>query len=263
MKDYLMGFLSFDLWIQMAVVLAFLFAVAWLIAGKGIVKIMSLVPWGLQKIFQFFYMLVEGPICLLHKNIGECFYHLDNGMAARGKKTDTFLRQWQERWRAPEKRYCGAGFMAYAILLWLVYASYETDGIIATMYSKTKDGLVNRLEELSEIEEAAAEAVLAENQPEVPEVVKESRDIVMIVSTAKDPLSIRDIPSMEDCEILDRADRGSSVIWIGDLAFGTGDSDKIEPWAKVMTDNGIVGWARLKYLCPEDESDYDLALWIE
>ena len=258
-----MEFLALDLRIQMAILLLILFSLVWLMAGKVIVRIASLLPWGLGRAFRLLYMLAEGLICLLHKKIGEVFYGLDNGMAALGKRTDACLRQWHGKWRDAEKKYCSVGIMAYGILLWLVCASYKTDGMITSMYSETRDKLIYQLEERQKAREAAAEQALAADQPEVPEIEKESRDVAMIVSTANDPLSIRDIPSMQDCDILGLADRGTTVLWIGDLAFGAGEGDRIEPWVKVRADNGIVGWVRLRYLCPEDERDYDLGLWIE
>lgn len=153
--------------------------------------------------------------------------------------------------------------MTYGILLWVTCISYQTDGMISQMYLKVQSGLTEQLEAQNDFEKAAVEGAGAENVSDVPEVEKESRDIVMTVSTAKDPLSIRDIPSMTDCEILDRADRGATVIWVGELAFGGGDSGKIEPWVKVVTADGITGWARLKYLCPEAEDDSVLTLWIQ
>jgi len=34
----------------------------------------------------------------------------------------------------------------------------------------------------------------------------------------------------------------------------------IEPWVKVETLDGTVGWARLIYLCPAYEKDFELKL---
>lgn len=263
MRNFLLGFLSLDLRIQIAILLGLLFAVVWLAAGRLIVRIASLMPWALRKGFRFFYRLAEAFICLFHKKMGELFYNLDNGMAAVGRKTDAFLQQWIEKWREPEKRYWSVCIVSYTILLCVACSFHRKDGMISQMYLKVTDGLAEQLEMQNDLEEASTEDAVAESNQDIPETEKESRDIVMTVATAKDPLSIRDIPSMSDCEILDWADRGTTVIWAGDLAFGSGESGKIEPWARVVTANGITGWARLKYLCPEDENDLVLTLWIQ
>ena len=80
----------------------------------------------------------------------------------------------------------------------------------------------------------------------------------MKVITREDPLSIRDIPSVENSEILENVEKEKEVLWKGEIAFGSGVKGNIEPWIKIETSKGTVGWARLIYLCPVNEKDYDL-----
>ena len=107
------------------------------------------------------------------------------------------------------------------------------------------------------------EETLADSEEEIFEIEQNSRDIVLVVVTANDPLTIRNIPSIENCETLARVEKGSTVIWKGNMAFGKGSNGDTEPWVEVESLDGTIGWARLKYLCPEDEEDFELTLWVE
>lgn len=89
-----MEFLALDLRIQMAILLLILFSLVWLMAGKVIVRIASLLPWGLGRAFRLLYMLAEGLICLLHKKIGEVFMGWTMG--------------WR-RWGRGQTHACGSG----------------------------------------------------------------------------------------------------------------------------------------------------------
>lgn len=105
------------------------------------------------------------------------------------------------------------------------------------VYLRIEESLIKTLEKNGWYEKAVeVEETLADSEEKIFEVEKNPRDIVLVVVTANDPLTI--------------------------MAFGKGSNGDIEPWVEVKSMDGIIGWARL-YLCPEDEDDFELTLWVE
>jgi len=62
-----------------------------------------------------------------------------------------------------------------------------------------------------------------------------------------------------DGTTLDTAENEDIVIWNGELTFGLAEG-KQEPWAKVTTESGLEGWARLYYLYPEEGTELTLSV---
>ena len=257
-----MSFFSIDLKIQAILLLSCIFFVIWLFAGKILIKIVSIVPCFFRMLFYFIYLFLDIIVVFLHKKIGPYLFDFDNWMAETGRKIDGFLQQWHKRWRYPKKIFNDAFIVIYCVILGGIIISFRTDGMLAQAYTEVTDKFVTKLETSEWFKKETKEGS-DKNSSEVMKMGYKPRSIVMFVATINDPLNIRDIPSMKDCQLIDSVDKGSTVIWTGDMAFGIGDSDAIEPWVKVITVNGVSGWARLKYLHPEDENDFELTLWIE
>ncbi len=264
------NFLSLSLEMRAGILLALMVIIFWWILGRKVLWIASGLPYLLRKLFQYVYMLIEIPVCFIHKKLGTSFYKLDNGMASVGQIIDLFFEKWYSLWHFQRKKYIIPSLIVYFVLIfWICIpsdANKEGAGLLSgkNVYLKVENGLINQMKKHNWYQEKTDTAYVS-NQAEEPakETQKISRDIMLIVCTTYSPLDIRDIPSVKDCEILDRADKGSIVLWKGDIAFGTGDSGNIEPWVKVETVNGITGWARLNYLCPQKEEDFELTLRVE
>ena len=78
-----------------------------------------------------------------------------------------------------------------------------------------------------------------------------------MVSGVSSSLLVRDMPSMEDCEVLERLVNGDMVIWRGEMRFSEAEDEHVEPWVKVVTEEGTEGWSRLFYLHPEEHADME------
>lgn len=265
MKAFISFFFSMDIRMRAAVLMALFIIVFWWLLGKIIIRLASLFPYLLRGAFRGVYLLVEAPVCWIHGRVGSFFYRIDNGLASVGNRIDFFLERWHSRWRNLENRRIFLSIVIYcALLIWICipYRTENTDAELLNgpgMYLRVENKLIDWLESYNLYGEQIEEVVSYE-EPELVEVENVIEGIDMKVITLKDPLSIRDVPSIENCEILERVEKDNTVLWKGEMAFGSGSNGGIEPWIKVETPTGTIGWARLIYLCPENEEDFEMKL---
>lgn len=273
MQVILEKFISMDLEIRAMVLLGFVIIIFWWLLGKKIAWTASVVPYLLKKFFECIYVLIEIPICLLHKKIGTAFVGVDNGMALLGQKVDFFLETWYCSWHYCKKKRILCSLVIYGILIgWICLPHFIETNNTKLLYGQKKyleieNGIITYLKKDNKIESVLTASDLISigsitNKLNIIKDEKQFRNILLVVATEKTPLSIRDVPSIQNYKILDKVSKGSIVIWKGELAFGTGSNDKIEAWVKVETDNGIAGWTRLKYLYPKNKSDFELDFLI-
>lgn len=78
---------------------------------------------------------------------------------------------------------------------------------------------------------------------------------MLVVSGVNSSLLVRDIPSTENCTVLDRLQNDDIVVWTGQMVFAEAEGDHVEPWVKIITQNNVEGWSRLYYLHPEQYAD--------
>ncbi len=265
MKAFISHFFSADIRIRAAVLIALFIIIFWWGLGKVIIRLASFFPYLLRGVFRGVYLLIEAPVCWIHGKVGSFFYRIDNGLSGVGDKIDTFLERWYMRWNNPTNKHTFLSIVIYFILLiWICipYHAEETDIKSFSgqaVYLRVENKLTDLLESHNLYGEQIDEAINYE-EPEPEEKEQFTEGIVMKVITQKDPLSIRDIPSTENCKTLENIEKENTVIWKGDIAFGSGRNGSIEPWIKVETPNGTLGWARLIYLCPVNEKDFELKL---
>lgn len=62
--------------------------VFWIISGRVILWILSLLPFLARILFRRFYLLLEIPLDMLHKNSGSTFGEINNWMSQTGGKMD-------------------------------------------------------------------------------------------------------------------------------------------------------------------------------
>jgi len=263
MKAFLSEIFSADIRIRAALLMALFIMVFWWCLGKLIIRFASYFPYLLKRVFRWVYLLIETPVCWLHGKAGAFFYQIDNGVSGVGRKIDSFLEQWHECWKNPKNRHIFLSIVIYGVFLAWICIPYQAKGTDFNafngqeMYLKVESKLKDWLKSNNLYEEPIKETTNYGNRAGKESVTE---GIVMKVITEKTPLTIRDIPSAEKCEILERIAKESTVIWRGDIAFGSVRNGGIEPWIKVETASGTEGWARLIYLCPINKKDFKLKL---
>ena len=268
MKTFISYFFSVDIRLRAAILLSLIIVLFWWILGKVIIHFISFFPYLLRGIFKGIYLLIEAPVCWIHTRTGSFFYKIDNGLAGIGNKIDAFLGRWYRCWRNPESRHIFLSIAIYCILVIWICIPYHVDesdtGFVSgqIVYLNLENKLIYWLETHNLYKENTEE-IMAYNEGEQVKDGNITNGIMMKVITQKDPLSIRDIPSLVNCVILESVEKENTVFWKGDMTFGSGRNGGIEPWIKVETLDGTVGWARLIYLCPADEEDFELKLYME
>lgn len=75
---------------------------------------------------------------------------------------------------------------------------------------------------------------------------------ILVVSGVSSSLLVRDIPSMNNCVVLERLGNGDKVLWTGEIQFSEAEDNHVEPWVKIVTEDGEEGWSRPFYLHPEE-----------
>lgn len=246
-------FFSLSLEFRAALLLGTLF-LTWLLIGKKILYILSIVPFLLRQLFHGLYLLIEWPIATLHKIWGGSFYRIGNQLALLGKQFDDRLAHWYQEWHHPQKQYNVLALLVYAVSLLLVILPSHFHSISPnswlntgeTRYLRVESSLKDWIEECDWYNPDPPSPVDIETAPSI--TANQMSFVVNVSST----LQVRDIPSIKDATVLDSLKKGDIVIWQGQLTFGFAE-DKVEPWAKVTTDAGIEGWCRLFYLQPEQQ----------
>lgn len=251
MESFALFFFSLDIKVRAAVLMALCIIIFWWILGKIIIRILAFLLYLLRGVFKGVYLLIEIPVCWIHGKTGSFFYEIDNALAGMGEIVDSFLEKWRVCWSKPKDRHIFSSIVVYFILLIWICIPYHADEEDVNLFNGQDVYLSveNKLVYLLELQDLYDEQ----------EWVREG--IAMRVITQTSPLPIRDIPSIENGEVLESAEKDSTVYWRGGITFkNVGEGGAIEPWIKVKTPNGAIGWARLIYLCPVHENDLELKL---
>lgn len=267
------SFMSWTLFWRAAILLFFIIVVVWKVFGKRLLWILSIIPFSLQWFFRLIYLLVEAPISLLHKKLGASFYKISNGLSQYAERTDSIMERWYNKWHLLERVQLWKALMVYVLCVTLVMlpSLIEVEGNVyrkgETVYLHCEAALISWFEEhgwYRSVELSLLEQDLGfthDNPDILPEL--NAVPIVLIVSGLKSSLLVRDIPSVEDSVELDRLYNGNSVIWSGELIFAEMNNERIEPWVKVMTPNGIEGWTRMSYLYPEEYREVEFYVQMQ
>lgn len=261
MSIMLNNFFILPFWFRSAVLVFLLLFLLWKLVGKIIFWILSIIPFLIEKIFKYFYLFIEIPVAFLHKKFGASFYVLDNKLSQNSEKVERAIHCWYEAWHFSKKKSFKKFLITYILCIFFILVPYFTKtnnsifkiGEKAYIYGETF--LVNLLG-VQGLERLKIQDTMEQNdQLEIENVnlkpiEAESLEITLIVSV-KSSLLVRDIPSIENCVILDQLDNNDEVIWRGQMVFAEAEGEHIEPWVKIETKNGVEGWSRLFYLYPE------------
>lgn len=243
--------------LRVAIVLFFLIFVVWKLLGKRILWIFSIIPLLLKQIFRLLYLMIQTILDILHKKIGWIFATADEKFVELGEKADAKLEKWYQQWQGVQKPKFKECFLIYAICcLLIILPSYiKTDNKVV----KVGENIFLRCEEvilkyLSKCKwyNSQEELTLGEDwlqKASVDSINKNQFEVTLIVAGLNTTLLVRDVPEKEKSSVLDNLYNSDCVTWNGEIAFSYVDN-RVEPWAKITTENGTTGWSRMDYLYP-------------
>lgn len=256
------GLLPF--WLRVVFILFLLIVLFWLVLGKLVLKMLSFIPFLLRKICWLFYLILEMPTAMLHKKYGSIFGKIDNALSHAGEKVDIAVYSWYKSWHFHNKIHVGKLIFVYGLCVaYVVLPSYlNTNNNLLCFGEKTylhyEEQFFNWVEQHGWYD-PTAKPVWEQDKQTTDDIIgtkdavneADLEETILIVSGVSNSLLMRDIPSVENCVILERLHNDDTVIWNGQMTFAKADNDHIEPWVKVTTSNGTEGWCRLFYLFPE------------
>lgn len=100
---YIETFLSWPLIGRTACILFLIVVICGVLFGRYLLRLLSVLPFLLSKVFRAIYLVIEFPINLLHKKYGGSFYNVANVAAQTGGKIDSKLLQWYGSWRHADR----------------------------------------------------------------------------------------------------------------------------------------------------------------
>ncbi len=245
--------------IRVVVWILLLVLVLWRFVGRLTCRILSVVPWGLRRLSRGIYLMLEIPVAALHKQYGLVFSKIDSHLLQVAERVDLALDKWIRSWKSYEGLRPGRALLTCAICFVLVtFPRYFqwSNSILRfgnTIYTRYEACIVNLAQRIEWEEPQEADAEIEPPAVDHTEEPK-AQDITLIVSGVNSSLLVRDVPDVNDCEVLARLYNGDQVTWSGQITFAEADNH-VEPWVRIMTADGIEGWSRLFYLHPESYVD--------
>lgn len=249
------------------VIALFLFTfVIWRFLGKNILWILSIIPFLLQKIYIGVYLLIQNILSALHKKVGWIFGEADSRISDIGEKIDNKIRAWHGKWKKANKPKFKNCFLAFVIgCVIIIIPSYiKTDNRI--IKAGERGFLICEdffLEQVNKCKwyDAKKELTIGNKWFKTPVASSASEngfETTLIVAGLNSMLLVRDIPSVENSVVLERLYNDDCVTWNGEIAFSYVDN-RVEPWAKIIMQNGTTGWSRMDYLYP---LEYDKKIYM-
>ena len=250
-------FIEIPFWGRVVILLFLFLFVFWRILWRPILWVLSIVPYILKVVYRYFFLLLEMPVAALHKKFGERFHGIDNQLSKVGEKIDDKLDYWYETWHSPNKYHFVRTLLFYCVcVIYILMPLFiKTDNLILNfgerIYSSCESFLISQFQKQSWYEANSKDIFQHENLTDTLEEEPETFEIELLVSGITTSLLVRDNPSMKDGNILERLKNDDIVIWTGEMRFSEVEDSRVEPWVRIETSNGIVGWSRLFYLHPE------------
>ena len=130
MHDLFKIFISLRVGARLALIFGIIFLV-WLILAKPLLKIFSILPWIIKKIFYCLYMLFEIPISILHSKFGGMFGTVDQGLTLISDKFCTFIDNLYKKMRRPNTI-----FSKRLLVVYLVLCAYLLVPVFANLTEK-------------------------------------------------------------------------------------------------------------------------------
>ena len=243
--------------LRVAIGLFLLVFVVWKLGRKIILRILSVIPFLVKRIFLGVYLLIDTILSVLHKRIGWIFVTADEQFGEVCEKVDCKIGEWYTKWRGAQKTKVKECLLIYIIscLIIIVPSYIETDNRMIkageNAYLKCEEFIVKHIRESrwynSKKELATGNDWLKKTSTN--SVYEGEFQATLIVTGLKSTLLVRDIPNKEKSVTLDKLHNGECVIWNGEIAFSY-VNNQVEMWAKITLEIGITGWSRMDYLYP-------------
>ena len=115
MQDIINSFLELPVGVRFAIELGVFMILYW-IFGRLIFKLLSVIPWALQRLVYVIYFLFDIPASALHHKYGGVFASIDQGLATISGKIYEFMDKCQKALNKPKSIYGGRVFVAYIVV---------------------------------------------------------------------------------------------------------------------------------------------------
>lgn len=115
MHDLLKAFLALPIGGRAAIFIGILFLM-WCFFGRIILKILSVMLWGLKKVFVGIYMFIEIPVSVMHSKLGSVFGKIDQGLTRLTEKVCNFMDILYGKLNNPKIIYSKWIFVIYLIV---------------------------------------------------------------------------------------------------------------------------------------------------
>lgn len=229
--------------------------IGWKVLRRIVFHIIVFIPIIIGKVFRYLFLIMELPISFAHKKCGSTFFKIDNGFSAIGKLIDNGIQSWYQSWKNPKPFSWIKTLIFYLIctVYTLIPTMISTDNDLLKMGENCYLAMEARLENWCEqkYDTAVDKPIVSEQVFEEDESEVINNIGVLVAYGLNTSLLVRDMPDMQNGTVLTRIYNGNKVFWNGEIAFSEVE-DKIEPWVKITTDDGVEGWSRLLYLYPEE-----------
>jgi len=115
MSEAIYSFLALPIAVRCTIFLFIIFMV-YRIFGKLIFKVISLVPWMLNKITYGLYCLFQIPVSVLHRAFGGVFGKIDQWLANGAEWCFLRTETMHSKMKTPKKMFNGTAFLVFIIL---------------------------------------------------------------------------------------------------------------------------------------------------
>ena len=124
MYEAIYSFLELPISVRCTIFLFIVLVLYW-IFGRLMLKVLSLIPWALNKFAHVLYYLIEMPISALHNSMGGVFGSIDQGWANSMNRFCSYTESLRSKMRNPKEMYNGRVFLVFlAISAYLLIPMY-------------------------------------------------------------------------------------------------------------------------------------------
>jgi hypothetical protein len=115
MHDAILSFLELPVAVRCTLFLGVVLILYW-IFGKLALRLLSLVPWLLKKLFYGLYCLIGITVSALHRVFGGIFGKIDQGLANAAERLCSFCDKFNEKMKKPKTMFNGRAFLIFLAL---------------------------------------------------------------------------------------------------------------------------------------------------
>ncbi|MCL2146553.1 MAG: SH3 domain-containing protein [Synergistaceae bacterium] len=270
MTDILVRIMQWPLAARVALLLLVVWFI-WLVFGKLLIRVLSIVPFCIQYIMLALYILLDFPLSMLHHKFAGLFANIDISWTGIMRNAYAVTNSWYNNWKRPKKRYSAVMLLLLGIVfMWTVLPSaIGLEGAIIhgprNSYIQVEQWLVGALSDSQVLFSDFSDTLTPLGAPDTlaptttpssapPATPRQTPSPTptptpeFIVSGLRTRLIVRDEPSVSSGKTLAYLVNGDVVYDLGETEWGDVENGKSESWQKIETADGIVGWVRDNYL---------------